>query len=66
MLISFHPIYQQIEIDCNQIKTFYSLHEAQVYAKLKGYMVIKEQGEQVWKTMPKYEGVLTGGCYENN
>ena len=64
MLVQQLPQVEQVEIECNQIKKFTNQHEAELYANMKGYMVIHEQDKNIWRTMPKTDDFLTGGCYE--
>lgn len=66
MLTSIHEPVQEVEIQCDQMKKFYSLPEAKLYAQMKNYMVIKEQDQNMWYVMPKYDGFLVGGCAESD
>lgn len=65
MLIDQQPQQYVETVECTKITKFNNLVDATMFAKIKGYMVIKEQGQSIWYTMPNVNGVLTGGCYEN-
>ena len=65
-LVEWMPNIEHVEVSCSKIRLFHDEHLARTYAKLKGYMVIHEQGQNIWRTMPKFDSMLIGACYQED